>query len=533
MSTAVHDHPEPEQELEGPCPCCPWTIRRIFSCFCEQSRNPEKEGLLENGESSTYQTAKPANNPSGSGTNRDEHDAERNPMMNERQSPSTDTEAEKKPVMIEMKLLGLAKVDEIFKQFQDTFNAFYNCECDMRSAVKRFKTAVKTSGEFRECLIEFKRQLNGARVEIKKLALKFPKAVVKGGGSVGDAATALVSVLKAYNDLEKLPVKVTKKSIDCLIAAMKLDLSEIAGEEFEGHVLDLGKVPKQIKSLRENVKEIRKAPKIVKSFFEYATSIVMDVIAVFGDGKSKEELTQRSEKVEVAWGNLKGDLRKAESPEPPKEVKFTSVGIPTIDKIFTDIAKLVNPVIVLSKDLFDARKRLEQAVKDISEFRKDPSKVFDDYLEELKKRLKKGDIHIVISVHGNRIEIEKVEGLEPKETQNMESGFKGVIKSGDELMDLAPDSIKKIINLIQDSSNISKTDFKNHVKSIQEIPSKISAFSENCKKAKVIPGDLNFFLCFVRNLIMDILEVLHTTKTTEEDEALDPEDGDDDDGVNK
>ena len=139
----------------------------------------------------------------------------------------------------------------------------------------------------------------------------------------------------------------------------------------------------------------------------------------------------------------------------------------------------------------------------------------------------------MISVHGNRIEIEKVQGLEPKETQNMESGFKGVIKSGDELIDLAPDSIKKIINLIQDASNISKTDIKNHVTSIKKIPSKLSAFSENCKKAKVIPGDLNFFLCFVRNLIMDILEVLHTTKTTEEDEVQDPEDGDDNERLNK
>ena len=293
--------------------------------------------------------------------------------------------------MIEMKLLGLAKVDELFKQFQDTFNAFYNCEKNMQSAVKKFKAAVKTSGEFRECLIEFKQQLNGARVEIKKLALKFPKAVVKGGGSVGDAATALVSVLKAYNDLEKLPVKVTKKSIDCVIEAMKLDLSEIAGEEFGGHVFDLGKIPKQVTSLRDNIKEIRKVPKIVKSFFEYATSIVMDVIAVFGNDKSKEELVQRSDAVKTNVDNSNTNLNRALNPEPPKEVKFTSVGIPTIDKIFTDIAKLVNPVIVVSKDLFDARKRLEQAIKDISEFRKDPSKAFDDYLEELKKRLKKGE----------------------------------------------------------------------------------------------------------------------------------------------
>ena len=107
--------------------------------------------------------------------------------------------------------------------------------------------------------------------------------------------------------------------------------------------------------------------------------------------------------------------------------------------------------------------------------------------------------------------------------QDMESGFGGVIKSGDELIDHAPDSIKKLIGFIQDISNISKTDINNHV-SLREVPSKFSALNENRKKAKPIPDDLKFFLCFVRNLIMDILEVLHTKK---EDGAQGSEEGSD------
>ena len=260
----------------------------------------------------------------------------------------------------------------------------------MQSAVKAFKTAAKTTGEFRVCLSEFKQQLNGQRVVIKKLAIKFPKAVLKGGGSVQDAATALVSIFKAYDDMTKLPVKVTRKSIDCLKDVMELDISEIAGQEFGGSVFDLGKIPKQITSMRENMKEIKKAPKIVSSFFEYATSIVMDVIEVFGDDKNKEELATQKEKVGKNMQGMEGEMEATQSPEPPKEIKFTSLGIPTIDRIFNDIAKVVNPVIKLSQDLFDARKRLEQAIKLVSEFRDDPSKGFDDYLEELKKRLKKG-----------------------------------------------------------------------------------------------------------------------------------------------
>lgn len=125
--------------------------------------------------------------------------------------------------------------------------------------------------------------------------------------------------------------------------------------------------------------------------------------------------------------------------------------------------------------------------------------------------LYKGRVHIKISENGNRIEIEKVEGLEPKQMQDMESGLKGVIKSGEKLFDLAPDSIKKIIALIQDVSKLSKSDIVNHV-ALKEVPSKVSILTENSKTAKKIPGDLKFFLSFIRNLILDIIQVLKTEK---------------------
>ena len=122
-----------------------------------------------------------------------------------------------------------------------------------------------------------------------------------------------------------------------------------------------------------------------------------------------------------------------------------------------------------------------------------------------------GRVHIKISVNGNHIEIEKVEGLEPRQMQDMESGLKGVIKSGEELFDLAPDSIKKIIALTQDVSKLSKSDIVNHV-SLKEVPSKVSTLFENSEKAKKIPDDLKFFLSFMRNLIQDIIQVLNTKK---------------------
>lgn len=134
----------------------------------------------------------------------------------------------------------------------------------------------------------------------------------------------------------------------------------------------------------------------------------------------------------------------------------------------------------------------------------------------------KGRVHIRISVNGSRIVIEKIEGLEPKQTQDMECGLKGVMKSGDELFDLAPDSIKRIIALIQDVSKLSKSDIASHV-SLKELPSKISALGENAKKAKKIPGDLKFLLSFVRNLILDIKQVLNPE---EEDAEENSEQGD-------
>ena len=290
-----------------------------------------------------------------------------------------------------METLGLTNVDEIFSQFQSTFNAFYFCQVDMQTAVKDFKTAVNTTGEFRVCLSEFKLQLSGHRVVIKKLAIKFPKAIEKGGGSIADGAKALVSILKTYEKMENLPVKVTRKGVECLKDVMELDVSELAGKEVGGNVFNLAsKIPKQVKSMRKNMKEIAKAPKIVSEFFKYATSIVMEVIEAFGDPKNKEYLTKKNDEVENDVDRENQKLKAIAEPEPPKEIKFTSLGVPTVDRIFNDVAKLVNPVIRLSRDCFDARKSLEKAIKGISEFCDDPSKGFDDYVEELKKRIKKG-----------------------------------------------------------------------------------------------------------------------------------------------
>lgn len=413
-----------------------------------------------------------------------------------------------------MKPLQIPKVDDIFKEFQDTFNSFSTCQEGMLRAVKEFNTAVKTTGEFKECLQEFKRQLSGEVVVMKKLALKFPKTILKSADSVGSAATALTKILEAYREIEKLPVKVTNKSISCAKDVMELDPQELVGEEFSGSVFDLGKIPKQMTNMRENVKEIRKAPGIVRSFFEYSTTIVMQIIDVFGNQKSREEVKKKKRKVDEEMDTKENEIKELEKPEPPKQMSFISLGIPSIDGVFSDLAKIINPVATLSKDLYDARGKLEEAMKAISKFRNDKTKAFNDYLDELKERVKKGDIHITVSVRGNRIEVDKVQGLEPIVMKNIQSGLQGLIKSGNEIEGLGPKTIKQSIRLIRDVSNISTSDIKSHV-SLKEIPSKVSALNENSRKAKKIPGILKFFLCFIRNLLMDILEVLHAKNENE------------------
>ncbi|XP_028400240.1 uncharacterized protein LOC114523494 [Dendronephthya gigantea] len=408
---------------------------------------------------------------------------------------------------IQMKPLTVRKVDEIFQKFQKTFDEFNKCQIDMQDAMKKFQTACNSEEDFRACLVHFKEQLKGQRVVIKKLALKFPKTV-----QVNDAK-ALTSIFKTYEDLEKLSVKVISKSIECFKDVMSLDESEVAGEEFRGSGYDFEKLPEPVKSMRANVKELKKAPKIVKDFFEYANSIVNDVIEELGEDKNREELKKRTEKVaEDLEKKIESFTKVAEGYPPPEEIHFTSLGIPDVDRLFNDVAKLVNPVVKLSIDMFNARKRVEQAAKAVSEFRDDPSKAFDDYLEDLKKRLRKGQVHIVISVNGNHVKVEKVEGLEPKAMQDMRDGFNGVLKSGGELVDLFPDSIQKLIKLSKDILDISVTDIKNHIKSLKELKSTMTALKDNAKKAEKIPDDLKFFFNFVRNLVMDILQLLHTKK---------------------
>ena len=413
-----------------------------------------------------------------------------------------------------MKPLQIEKVDAIFKEFQDTFNSFSTCRSTMLNAVKEFKTAVKTTGEFSDYLKEFKHQLQGKEVVVKKLVLKVPKAILKSADSVGSAATALDKILKAYCEIEKLPVKVTTKGIECVKDVMQLDPAEIVGEEFSGSVFDLGKIPKQMTNMHDNLKEIKKAPGIVRSFFRDSTAIVMDIVDVFGDQKSHEEVEKKTDKVSKEMDKKEDEIKELEKPEPPKEISFTLFEIPTVDRVFDDIAKIINPVAKLGKDLYDARDNLEKAMKSISEFREDETKAFNDYLDELKKRVKKGDIHISVSIRGNHVEVDKVEGLEPNVMKDIQSGIKGVIKSGNEIEDLGPDTVKELIKLVDDVSKISTYEIKSHV-SFMEIISTISAFNENSRKVKKIPRIVKFFLSFIRNLLMDILDVLPTENTGE------------------
>lgn len=290
-----------------------------------------------------------------------------------------------------MQRLNVKKVDEIFQKFQKTFDVFYVCQCDMQTAVEKFETAFNSAEDFQACLDQFHDQLKGERVGISGLVPKFPKAVKTGDKLVSDAAEALTSICKAYEDLEKLPVKVIKKGTECLRDAMSLNLNEIAGERIGGSGYDFGKSPEQVKSMRTNLKEIKRVPKIVEDFFEYASSIVLLVMQKLVKDPRKEE-SVREKKTRVV-ADLKKEIEnfwKVAEPAPPKEINFTLLGIPDVDRLFDDVAKLVNPIVRLSNDMFNARNRIEQVAKAVSQFRDDPSKAFHDYLEELKKRLKEG-----------------------------------------------------------------------------------------------------------------------------------------------
>ncbi|XP_046854522.1 uncharacterized protein LOC124447582 isoform X2 [Xenia sp. Carnegie-2017] len=470
-------------------------------CFSSKEHDDEKKPLVEPHQS-CYETA----NSNGQGVLQNNSEQGFNPNANDGNAKSsTDPPPREKPEKIEMKPLGMTKVDEIFTKFEDACNLFYKSKSDMQFAVNDFKTAMENTGEFDRCFGDFINEVSSERqrVVIKKMALQFPKAVLKQAGSVGHAATALVTIVNVYKQLRELPVKVWEKNLKCVECVVELDISDIhAAQKAEGGNLNTAQV-----ILRDNIKQVKKASKMVKDFFEYASnSIVRIVINEFGD---IEEFQKKNKKIEDDMNKINDKINQIENPQPPEEIKFKSLGIPTMDEIFTDIANLMNPVIKLSQDLVEARVRVEKAIKDLCEIRDDPSKVFNDYLEELKTRLEKDEIYIVLEINGNHIEVKKVEGLEPNQVKDLESSLNEVIQCVEELEDIAKDSLKRTKDLIEDISNVPKSQITNNL-NVKELTVKMSAIKENSKQAKKIPKDLKFFVNFAKSLKFDILDVLST-----------------------
>lgn len=119
------------------------------------------------------------------------------------------------------------------------------------------------------------------------------------------------------------------------------------------------------------------------------------------------------------------------------------------------------------------------------------------------------EIDIVLEINGNHIEVKKVEGLEPNQVKDLESSLNEVIQCVEELEDIAKDSLKRTKDLIEDISNVPKSQITNNL-NVKEITVKMSAIKENSKQAKKIPKDLKFFVNFAKSLKFDILGVLST-----------------------
>ena len=457
---------------------------------------------------------------------------------------------EKKSQVLDFKKFDIPELDCIFSDFKTTFDPFVQNRQDLEKSEDSFKKAVQSLGDIHpharisEYLAALKTRLKdeGIIIKIKEGALtvyKEGEAIVKG---ISDAVSAINAMLKLGKDLKEMPLTIEKGSTDAVDRAEDLDVKGILKKEFKSF-WDFRKIPGLMKAFKNNVDQIKRAPKMVRDFYNKTKEIILEIYRAFADEEDKKKMEEEMAADEGDTKKEKGATGKNESTKEKEKdefhekLNFHSVGLADIDNVFTSLASAINPFVETRERLQAARESFENVVKKICNF--DGKKELKDYIRELKKDAKEGNITIYIDEVDGEIKVKSIEGVKPpKPYRDAVQALKNIKSSGKEAVELEPHVQHGIENCVDRIKQIDpQRDFHSLLKKKTDVftlPGKIKKFNDNRKKAQEIPGIVKEFCLYVNGVLKDILEGLTGEEEVDPVKKKGEEDGEkDDDGEKK
>jgi len=260
----------------------------------EQSDEKENENVahgVEFRQASPRQRAKPVTKDKR-GAKSDEEGIK----ANEKGKRSGEEEAEakeKKAKVLEFKKFDIPELDCIFSDFKTTFDPFVQNREEMSKAEDSFKKAVMSleqispRAKFGEYVAALKTRLKteGITVKVKEGAATIYQEGKKTVKGISDAVTAINAMLKLAKDLKAMPLTIANGSEDAVERADELDVQGILKRELKS-MWDLGKIPKLKRAFSNNVKQVKRAPEMVRdfaskprrSFLKFITPLLMKKI---------------------------------------------------------------------------------------------------------------------------------------------------------------------------------------------------------------------------------------------------------------
>ena len=509
---------------------------------------------------------RPEAGSSASGTNSVEQAANFGEKGTKPEKKKVETNDELSKVL-DFKKFDISELDCIFADFKTTLDPFVQNREDMAKAEESFKKAVTTleqispHAQFSEYVHALKTRLTseGIVVKIKEGDLAIYTEGKKTVQGILDAVAAVNAILKLSKELKAMPMIIARGSDDAVERAEGMDLQGILKQEFK-NVWDLRKIPRLEKAFSDNVQQVRRAPDMVRDFYSQAKKIILEIYHAFadeeeqkkvegelneGDDTSKEKDKSEGNEAEGANGGStskkktdkkegsKADKSKSkkekDKEEFHKKLKFDSLGLDDIDNMFSSLATAINPFVETRESLQAAKESFENIVKKILNF--DAKKELKEYIKELKKDAKEGNITIYIDETDGEIKVKSIEGVKPpKPYRDAVEALKNIRTAGSEAVELEPDVQHGIEEVMHRITQINpQRDFHSLLKKKSDVfalPGKIKRFNENRKKAQEIPGIVKEFCLYVERILTDILEALRG----EEDSATKKEEGSGEEG---